>query len=180
MKPIGLLMREHRLIERVVAQLGGELGKIRQTVDITPGFIDSAVDFFRTYADRTHHGKEEDILFAELERKQLSPDHKKIMDGLVQDHIRARKTVKHLVAAKNEFLLGRSDSLTEIVTSIEDLIKLYPAHIKTEDSSFFYPSMEYFSTQEQDDMLKRFQEFNQQLIHERYQKIVEELEAGRG
>lgn len=177
MKPIGLLMREHRLIERVVAQLGEELEKIRQTQDMTPGFIDSAVDFFRTYADRTHHGKEEDILFAEMERKQLSSDHRKIMEGLVQDHIRARQTVKKLVAAKDEFLQGHNDSLKEIITCLEDLIELYPAHIKTEDTNFFYPSMEYFSTQEQDDMLKRFLEFDQQLIHERYRKIVEELEA---
>jgi hemerythrin-like domain-containing protein len=35
-------------------------------------FIDTAVDFIRTYADRCHHGKEEDILFRNLAKKKTS------------------------------------------------------------------------------------------------------------
>jgi len=33
--------------------------------------VDVAVDFIVTYADRTHHGKEEDILFRDLQDKNL-------------------------------------------------------------------------------------------------------------
>ena len=67
MLPIGLLMREHRRIERMVEGLRGERESVRRGV-VDPVFIDNAVDFFRTYADRTHHGKEEDILFRDLEK----------------------------------------------------------------------------------------------------------------
>ena len=35
-------------------------------VEVDPVFIDTAVDFIRTYADRCHHGKEEDLLFKAL------------------------------------------------------------------------------------------------------------------
>jgi len=35
-------------------------------------FIDTAVDFIRTYADRCHHGKEEDIRFRELKKKPIA------------------------------------------------------------------------------------------------------------
>ena len=69
MLPIGLLMKEHRLIERMVGLLVKELDRTKKVNDLNPVFIDSAVDFFRTYADRTHHGKEEDILFRELRIK---------------------------------------------------------------------------------------------------------------
>ena len=61
MKPIGPLMIEHRLIERIVDLLKRNLVKIKETTQVSYIFIDAAVDFFRTYADRTHHGKEEDV-----------------------------------------------------------------------------------------------------------------------
>jgi len=33
------------------------------------GYSLATVDFFRTYADSTHHGKEEDILYRDLIKK---------------------------------------------------------------------------------------------------------------
>ena len=61
--PIGPLMREHRLIERMVKLMEEEMRKISETKEINPDFIDVAINFVRTYADKCHHGKEEDILF---------------------------------------------------------------------------------------------------------------------
>ena len=63
MKPIGPLMWEHRLIEQMVDLLRSEIDRItgRKTANVT--LIEQAIDFFRTYADRTHHGKEEEILW---------------------------------------------------------------------------------------------------------------------
>ncbi|MBD3255222.1 MAG: cation-binding protein, partial [Candidatus Lokiarchaeota archaeon] len=78
MLPIGPLMIEHRLIERMVDVLKAELDKIKKTGEVDPFFIDLSVDFFRTYADETHHGKEEDILFRELKKKSLNPEHEKM------------------------------------------------------------------------------------------------------
>jgi len=66
-------MWEHRLIEKMVALAGSEARKIRESRRVDPLFIDTAVDFIRTYADRTHHGKEEEILFRDLARKKTSP-----------------------------------------------------------------------------------------------------------
>jgi len=67
------------------------------------------------YADRTHHGKEEDILFRDLEKKELSPNHTKIMDELVEEHIWARNTVGKLVVAKKQYVKGNVEILDEIV-----------------------------------------------------------------
>ena len=111
MMPIGPLMKEHRIIERMIALLAGHLENIRQTGQTDLAFIDTAVDFLRTYADRCHHGKEEDILFRELDRKKLADEHRHTMTGLVQDHKTARKTVAALVQARNRYEQGNSDAL---------------------------------------------------------------------
>jgi len=192
MKPIGPLMREHRLIERLVELLKGELARIRERlVELLKGelarirdkgevdrlFIEKAVDFFRTYADRTHHGKEEDILFKALDEKQLSAEHSKIMDELVDEHVEARKTVSSLSELNGQCESGRSEAvLSEIIQCLEKLVKLYPEHIEKEDKHFFYPILEYFTREEQDDMLGEFREFDGMMIHEKYRKLVEGLE----
>jgi hemerythrin-like domain-containing protein len=64
MELIGLLMIEHRLIEQIIHALDTESQHISHDNIVHPLFIYNAVDFFRTYADQFHHGKEEDILFA--------------------------------------------------------------------------------------------------------------------
>ena len=177
MKPIGPLMREHRLIERMVGLLEKERVKMTRENRVNSGFIMAAVDFFRTYADRTHHGKEEDILFRDMAGKQVSVEHDKVMDELVQEHIYARKTVKALCEATESYTKGKTVSIKEIITCVEALVALYPRHIEKEDKHFFYPIMEYFSREEQDDMLREFWEFDKNMIHEKYQKVVEGWEV---
>ncbi len=68
MKPRGLLMIEHRLIEKVLS-VAKQKAISMTDMDYNPIFVETIVDFIKTYADRTHHGKEEDILFIELAQK---------------------------------------------------------------------------------------------------------------
>ncbi|MCP8305462.1 MAG: hemerythrin domain-containing protein [archaeon] len=152
-----------------------ELGKMREKKEVDPSFIDVVVDFFRTYADRCHHGKEEDILFRDLAKKQLSKEHRKIMDELIEEHIHARKTVGRLEDSKERYVQGKVDAFNDIKTSLKELTEFYPMHIEKEDGHFFYPSMEYFDKQELDDMLQEFWEFDRKMIHEKYEEIVERV-----
>ena len=52
MQARGPLMIEHRLIERMLARVRSVLARIRATGRVDPLFVDAAVDFIRTYADR--------------------------------------------------------------------------------------------------------------------------------
>ena len=97
MKPIGPLMREHRLIEKTLGLFEGETKNINELHRVDAVFIDTVVDFIRTYTDRTHHGKEEDILFRDMAKKKLSLEHAKIMNDLIEEHKYARGLVRKLV-----------------------------------------------------------------------------------
>ena len=173
MMPAGPLMIEHRLIERMIKLLDLEFSNIKKTNEVNTSFIDNAIDFIKTYADRCHHGKEEDILFRELKNKDISSVHKKILDELIQEHIYARETTKILIDAKNKHLNGDKDMVNTISTQLNKLVEFYPKHIAKEDENFFIPCMEYFTRKEQDDMLNEFWEFDKKLIHEKYRKIIE-------
>ena len=176
MQARGPLMIEHRLIERMLANVKNLLVQVRQTKKIDPLLVDKAVDFIRTYADRTHHGKEEDILFRDLNNKELSEIDRRVMNELIEEHVFGRKTTKALVEANTQYRNGDSSSLGDIVSCLNTLVDFYPKHIEKEDKVFFPASRAYFSETEDQTMLAEFMDFDQKMIHEKYKSVVEELE----
>jgi len=183
MLPIGLLMIEHRLIERMIALMRAELTRIKDNVAVDPEFafvdpvfLDIAVDFMRTYADRCHHGKEEDLLFAELAQKELSSEHRRTMEELVREHVWVRETTASLVQAKEGYLLEKPGALDDLLQHLGKLVEFYPQHIDQEDHHFFIPCMDYFSEAEKAVLLQQMREFDQKLIHDKYRGIVEGIE----
>ncbi len=184
MQPIAPLMIEHRLIERMGVLMRRELERIRANILVDPEFgfvdpvfIDQAVDFMRTYADRCHHGKEEDILFAELAKKKLAPDLKKILDELMEEHKLAREYTKELVKAKENYLRDEPEAVNQILFYLDKLTAMYPKHILKEDQHFFISSMSYFTQEEKDAMLVQMWEFDRKLIHEKYEGAVVAIET---
>ena len=174
--PAGPLIHEHRIIERMVAVLQREQQTAVSRGRVDTVVIDAAVDFIRTYADRCHHGKEEDILFRRLAEKNLDSSLAEAMAGLIADHVYARTLTRELVDANGRYKQGDHDSLLQIESKVRALVEFYPVHIEKEDLHFFRPCLEYLSEAEQAEMLRDFDEFDRALIHRKYQTVVEELE----
>lgn len=183
MQPIAPLMIEHRLIERMLTLMQREFQRITDNVAVDPEFafvdavfIDTAVDFLRTYADRCHHGKEEEILFAALQKKDLAAEHRQTMEELIQEHAWSRETTTALVKAKEDFLLGQEAALDQLLENLGKLVEFYPGHIDKEDRHFFAPCMDYFSDAEKAELLQAMYDFDRQMIHEKYRGLVEGIE----
>jgi hemerythrin-like domain-containing protein len=168
MLPIGLLMKEHRLIERLINLMDSQAEETEKEDKIDPDFLVFAIDFLKTYADKCHHGKEEDILFKTLEQKSLSPEYKEMIKDLLRDHLRSRKMVDALAESKDKYIHGDKGALKDITDYIQNLIQLYRRHIKKEDKDFFLPMMEYLNKQEQPKMLRDFQDFDRDFIQSLY------------
>jgi len=179
MQARGPLMIEHRLIERMLAVVKSVLSGIEKTHRVDPFFIDAAVDFIRIYADRMHHGKEEDILFRELGKKPLSAEDRRIMNELVEEHVFGRKTTAALVEANTRYRNGDQAALAEIAVHLKTLAGFYPKHIEKEDKRFFPSSRNYFTEEEDQAMLAEFWAFDRKMIHEKYKSVVAELEKRR-
>lgn len=177
MLPVAPLMIEHRLIERMIKLMVKEVNRIKQNNPPDTDFINTAIDFIKTYADKLHHGKEEDILFRDLGKKKLSAEHKKTMDELMHEHVMGRANVKKLIEARLKYMHGEKAVVKEILENMEILATFYPKHIEKEDKHFFLPVMNYFNEQEQQEMLKESNEFDRKFIHERYKGLVAELEG---
>jgi hemerythrin-like domain-containing protein len=177
MQSRGPLMIEHRLIERMIGVIKKSLKRIQEANQVDPLFIDTVVDFIRIYADRTHHGKEEDILFRDLAKKKMSDQDKRIMDELVEEHVLSRKTTRELVEANAQYREGEKSSLSVITAKLGMLAEFYPKHIEKEDKIFFPAYMKYLSEAEDQLMLKEFWEFDRQMIHEKYRSVIRAVEG---
>ncbi len=174
-KPYGPLMAEHRIIEQMAALIKIEVKKIEKEKSADPHFINAAVGFLRTYADRCHHGKEEDILFEALKRKKVSKQHFETLQQLLEEHTIARGVVRALIAAKDNYVKGDKSALSDIKANLSKLATLYPAHIELEDKHFFIEVMKYFNDKEQDKMVRDFWEFDRKMIHSEYRDKVVKL-----
>jgi hemerythrin-like domain-containing protein len=177
MQPAGLLMIEHRLIDHMLKLMADEIERIGKYGRVDSDFIDDAVDFMRTYTDHCHHGKEEHILFKELDKKPLSAEMKKMLDELIAEHVFARKIVEDIETAKERYIIGEKNAPADIVGSLNIIIEFYPRHVNKEEKHFFIGAMDYFTNEEKDRMLKAFEDFDARLIHEKYKKMVSRLEG---
>ena len=174
-KPRGCLMIEHRLIERAIAFMQAEKKRLEEGGDLDPVTIDTLVDFIRTYADRCHHGKEEDILFADLENKPLSDSEQRLMSELVEEHKRGRRLTQTLLSAKDEVVAGHIEKLSEMLATMGELIEFYPRHIEKEDRHFFPDTERHYSDAELEQMIQEFYTFDMRMIHEKYTTVVDTL-----
>jgi hypothetical protein len=204
MLPIGPLMEEHRVIEKLMPALrrAAEAGRRDGRIDLR--FADLALDFIRTYADRCHHGKEEDVLFRALAGKPLAPVHRAILDELVEEHGQGRRKVREIAAAVEALRRGHragggasgrgvtqermgeeagepretaGRELAVVVDGFEWLAAFYPAHIRKEDREFFLPVMAYFDPAEKSALIAEGRELDRALVRTLYRERVEALAA---
>jgi len=178
MLPIGPLMIEHRLIERVIRVMAARVEIMETARSATPLEVEKIVHFIQAFADRCHHGKEENILFRELARKEISPVHRRIMDELIRDHQLGRQLTLAISRANARYQQGEAGALAEIVDGFRRLVAFYPEHIRKEDKGFFIPIMDYFSREEKDAMLREGYEADSRLLHKEHEALVTALESG--
>lgn len=176
MKPRGLLMIEHRLIEKMLSLAKSKVNQMNENT-YNAVLIDSIVDFIKMYADRTHHGKEEDILFKKLKNKHLNQIDTITMNDLINEHKQARQKVGEIVELNIGYKIGNKGVVPKIKEIIDWLSKFYPVHIEKEDKIFFPNADKYFSQDELDIMLQEYYDFDAKMIHEKYNKLYTEMKG---
>ncbi|MFA5313072.1 MAG: hemerythrin domain-containing protein [Methanomassiliicoccales archaeon] len=166
-------MIEHRLIEKMIARMSEEGTRIERSGIVDHDFLADAVDFMRTFADRCHHGKEEDILFRDLRKKQMPPEIEATLNKLMDEHRISRGLIRAIEEASARDRKGDGSAKGEIVQALAKMAALYPQHIEEEDRRFFPKAMELFTRKEKDAMIAESNEFDRKLIHEKYSKLYE-------
>ena len=135
-----VLVQEHKLILRMVALVQQNATRAEQGSFADWSFFLAAVDFIRSYADRFHHAKEEDVLFVALVDNGM-PEKQSPIEAMLIQHDQGRAFVGALEAAATAALAGDDGQLDAIVTNARGWADLLTDHIDKEDT-VLYPLAE--------------------------------------
>ncbi len=74
---------------------------------------------------------------------------------LIEKHQQGRKLVADIIAAKESYLAGNTESLTVMIKGLKALAAFYPEQIRKEDAVFFPCTENYFTKGELDGIYLR-------------------------
>jgi hemerythrin-like domain-containing protein len=178
MKPTDILSNEHRVIEQVLDCLDKMVQTCQSEHKIDKQSANDAVDFFRNFADRCHHGKEEAHLFPAMEAKGFARDCGPT-GVMLYEHEQGRKFVRGMAESIEAAANGEAAGQKEFIRNARGYIDLLREHIRKEDHCLFGMANNAFTAQDQQALLAAFDnvEANEigRGVHVKYLKIADDL-----
>lgn len=173
MKPTETLKHEHQVILLVLTAAETEA---RRRTNLDLGKAAQMADFFRNFADKCHHAKEEGYLFPALVQRGMPQDEGPIA-VMLSEHNQGRAHVRAIFA---ELEKGTPDRMA-VAADLEAFVDLLRAHIGKEDNVLFPMADELLTEQDQVGLEAEFERVEvEELgegVHEKYHQLAHELTA---
>ena len=173
-----ILRKEHDAILKMLdaAQAVGQ--KLTRGEKVGPDTLDGILEFFRLFADRCHHGKEEDLLFPLLEKKGLPRDGGPI-GVMLSEHDRGRKLVHEMDLASAQFPDSSGASARRWAQAASEYAHLLREHIEKENTVLFPMAESLLTHEEQERLAREFERIEIEKMgvgtHERLHAEMEQL-----
>jgi hemerythrin-like domain-containing protein len=173
-KVIETLMNEHRLIEKVLGSLQTFVGQLAPAQPEARTRVAAYAEFFREFADRCHHGKEEDRLFVTMGNHGFSSTGGPVY-VMLQEHELGRSHVRALAGVgEGDGELSASEVVT-VRTHALEFISLLAAHIMKEDKILFPAADRTIPSAELDSLAAAFDEFETSVMGDGTQERLRAL-----
>jgi hemerythrin-like domain-containing protein/uncharacterized protein (DUF2249 family) len=178
MKSVEALMHEHRVIEHGLAVLEAIADRIERGETVPTEKVAALLDFFRVFADECHHGKEEGVLFPELEARGI-PKEGGPIGVMLHEHAEGRTLQQQMQQALSD--LTSEANRQQFVAAAHNYIALLRQHIWKEDNVLFKMAEQFLTERDDEQLAARFDRHEREHIgegvHERYHHLVHQLEA---
>lgn len=181
MKPTDTLRHEHQVIEMVLDAAQDEIERMSHTGKVDPDRLRQFVEFFRFFADRCHHAKEEEYLFERLKERGLPADQGPI-GVMLYEHEEGRKHIRGLEDGIENAAAGQEPAVRAVREHLQDFVDLLRSHISKENNILFVMADQLLTDRDQRELEEAFERVEAQEIgpdvHERYHQLAHQL-AGR-
>ncbi len=178
MKPTEILSNEHRVIEQVLSCLEEMIRQSDSHGKLPEQPARDAIAFFRMFADRCHHGKEETHLFPAMEAKGF-PREEGPTGVMIREHDQGRAHVLGMNEAVAGAAAGDTASLKEFAHHGQGYIDLLREHIEKEDHCLYSMANQAFTEADQQALLAAFEKVESEELdagtHETYLTIANNL-----
>ncbi|NIL97917.1 MAG: hemerythrin [Planctomycetales bacterium] len=176
MKSVEHLVAEHDLIERGLAVLEKVVSRIEADKSVPDEFPRWAADFFRQFADRCHHAKEEDLFFPLLKERGIAEEGGPI-GVMLHEHVVGRDCVRRMREASEAEPLDKE----AFAAAARQFIPLLQQHIFKENNVLFKMAENVLSLADDAEVSEKFARVEEERdlagMHERYDADVAGWEA---
>lgn len=182
MYSIQLMMDEHENILKLIAAMKRACIGIADGKEVVVKDFENMILFARNYADKHHHGKEEQILFKEMLDHLGHIGENLIRHGMLVEHDLGRLHIGELEAALMAYSENPSTEYKiEIIANAVGYANLLKRHIDKEDEIIYTYAKEKLSgdiLESVDLRTKKFEDEATELnIQNKYLKILEDILA---
>ncbi len=178
MQPLEHLAKEHRLISKAVAVTKTFRDEIDAGGPIRPRRYWQLVDFWSTYADIVHHGKEEQWLFPIIVEHGVTSEFEATIDKLVEEHMYLLAYIAELRRFARPMFTGDRPARERVIMCLDNYIQLIQPHIKLEDEELFPAANDLLSKSELDELAKEFKAMDTRTgtkVQSYYRNLLEKL-----
>jgi hemerythrin-like domain-containing protein len=137
MDAIELMVHEHTYIKRMLKVIRAMCVKVLNNEEVDYSDFHRVIDFVRSYADKHHHGKEEDVLFKKMGDELGERIAKGPIAGMFVEHDLGRLYMANLEAALGNYKNGDKDARVDIIANAVSYTDLLNRHIDKEDSTIY-------------------------------------------
>ncbi|MGC8837510.1 MAG: hemerythrin domain-containing protein [Anaerolineae bacterium] len=179
MRPTEQLMEEHRAIQTMLGILSGACRRLEAGEAVDPDDLEQMLEFIQVFADRCHHGKEEDLLFKAMEEAGV-PREGGPIGVMLLEHDQGRQFVRGMREALALYRSGHPRARSAFVHNARSYVTLLSQHIYKEDN-ILYPIADMHLTEEQQQrLLEGFARVEEERIgpgrHKEFHRLLERLE----
>jgi hemerythrin-like domain-containing protein len=136
-KCVESMMQEHELIVEVLASLQAMSEKLASAAAVSRQDVADFGRFFRDFADKCHHGKEEDRLFVKMVEAGFAQDSGPVA-VMLAEHDAGRQEVRGLLAIGNGHGSLSAQERARVIQYASQFVPLLYAHIQKENN-ILYP-----------------------------------------
>jgi hemerythrin-like domain-containing protein len=140
MKPIENLKTEHEDILLMLDVLERMSEKISSGESVQIDHLKDVLKFLQVFADKCHHGKEENYLFTAMLESGV-PEKGGPLSVMLSEHNRGRRFVEEMKSLLDSYEKGDSGSLMVLATPLLQYVELQLSHIWKENN-LLYPLAE--------------------------------------
>jgi len=181
MNCIELMVDEHKNIKRMLTVIRKYCRRILNGENIQYEVFYKIIDFIRNYADRHHHGKEEQLLFTRMMEELGTTAEKLIKYGMNVEHDLGRLYVQDLEDAVNRVLDGDMDARLDVIANAVSYTHLLNRHIEKEDGVVYKYAQNKLSKETMNRLEQECLTFERMAkedkIQEKYLALLSELEV---
>ena len=171
--PIETLMNEHRIIERGLDSLDRLCAGLAPDDPKSRARLGELVRFFREYADRVHHAKEEDRLFIAMADHGFSPESGPVY-VMLTEHETGRFHVSKLAEIAADAGPLTSEEVDRVRKHGSEFSLLLRGHIQKEDNILFPMASQALPPHVVSELRVSFDDFDQNTEMDALHALVED------